>query len=204
MPRPGRWTIAWASDRTLLVAFLVFCITAGGASAQSVGWGASPGRAAYRPESQWNNGPYYTTPHVNPYLPHRDPDTFFFRSDPADPPYSLAPRGRFDAFSPGRGPVFLYAEGFSPYSGYAAWYQKTYGFKPTEQQVKRAIEMYFRSGGPRAAVVDPARVAGVSPSAATPAPRPATTRRLAATTTAPASSGVRSPIPLYRGNLGGD
>jgi hypothetical protein len=172
------WRVWRAAAGAFALGLAVAAVPTGPASGQTVGLGASPGRAAYRPESQWNTGPFYTVPHVNPYLPHRRNDNFLMETDAPGPPYNLAPRGHYDAFSPGRGPVYPYAEGFSPYSGYADWYLRAHHYRPTEKQVERAIDMYFRSGGPRVNVIDPAAAA--------------------LTRTAPAPSATSSPTPRPR------
>src|SRR4051794_12079167 len=106
------WTGASRVTRIAMIVltWLTWTASPETASAQSVGPGDSPGRAAYRPESQWDNGPFYTAPHVNPSLPHRGVDNFLLEADPSTFPYTSAPRGHFDAFSPGRGPVYPYAE----------------------------------------------------------------------------------------------
>jgi hypothetical protein len=185
------------------------------AIAQMFGSGASPGRGSYRPESVWNDGPYYTATHVNPYLPHQRVDNFLIEADPINAPYTSAPRGHYDAFSPGRGPVFPYAEGFSPYSGFADWYKKTYNFEPTKAQIEQAMRMYFRSGGPRVGAIDPAAAAGAqaevvrafpSPAASTRSARGGATSGAARTSTKPrvdapgAVRGGQAPrTRIYRG-----
>jgi hypothetical protein len=194
-----------------MAAGLLGPLTCGTALAQSVGWGASPGRASYRPEGQWNDGPFYTAPHVNPYLPHRAADNFLISADPSSFPYSTAPRGHYDAYTPGKGPVFPYAEGFSPYSGYADWFKKTYNFEPTRAQLERAVSMYFRSGGPRVGVIDPARAASPSPAQTAPKqPRPVLPSRgqrfRAESATGGSGTAVSEPhaprIKIYRGTPG--
>jgi hypothetical protein len=184
---------------------LVVLAAPGASSAQSVGAGASPGRAAYRPEVEWNTGPYYTVPHVNPYLPHQRTDNFLMDTDAPGPPYNTAPRGHYDAFSPARGDVYPYAEGFSPYSGYANWYKRTNNFRPTEDDVKRATQMYFRSGGPRVGVVSPAQAADIhpAPNRPTAAPtRPAEPTMKTYTTPSPQPRAAGHRTAIYRGSVG--
>jgi len=122
------------------------------ARGQTVGFGASPGRASYRPDSQWNNGPFYTTSHVNPYAPHATAYDSQYYSEPIAPPYDLAPHGRFSPYSPGAGTLYRYDQGFSPLSGYAGWYERTYNFKPTDDNIASARTDFFRSA-PRSAYV---------------------------------------------------
>lgn len=113
--------------------------------AQTVGFGSSPGRAAYRTPAQWNSGPYYTTYHIDPYAPHQMPDTALQFSEPTASPFGDAPRGRFATYSPTQGNVYPYDQGFSPLSGYADWYRQTYRFTPDDDQILNARREFFRS-----------------------------------------------------------
>lgn len=122
----------------------LFCAV-GDSNAQSIGAGSSPGRASYRPQSDWNNGPFYTVNHVNPYSPRPSVSNDLIESQPGLPPYSNGPRGAYANYTPGQGRLSPYAEGFSPYSGYSKWYLKTYGVNPTRENVERARAAFFRS-----------------------------------------------------------
>ena len=136
------------SRRRLSILGLVgtLLVTAGvSASAQSIGSGASPGRAAYRPRSDWNNGPFYTVNHVDPYGPRPAVDTGLIESDPSLPPFGNVPHGRYAAVTPGRGALTPYGQGFSAYSGYADWYGRTYGVAATRERVVQARTLFFRS-----------------------------------------------------------
>ncbi|GAC1463324.1 MAG: hypothetical protein NVSMB9_00650 [Isosphaeraceae bacterium] len=114
-------------------------------TAQSVGEGSSPGRASYRPAEQWNDGPFYTATHWDAFSPHQMRGIGLFAQVPLAPPFSMSPHGMFDAFSPGQGPLFEYAEGFSPYSGYSEWYLSQYRIQPTTEDLVRARAQFFRS-----------------------------------------------------------
>ena len=130
--------------RSILAPLLIFLLLPPQSHAQSYGPGDSPGRAAYRPSSQWNDGPFYTTPHWNPYAPHRASSTDLFASMPGNPPYSTAPRGLYANTNP-NAPLYRYSEGFSPYSGYSSWYKKSYSVDPTRDRVIQARTQFFRS-----------------------------------------------------------
>ncbi|MFO0909298.1 MAG: hypothetical protein U0794_13260 [Isosphaeraceae bacterium] len=113
--------------------------------AQTVGFGSSPGRAAYRPAGQWNNGPFYTVGHWDPWSPRPAHDTGLYYSRINEPPFNSEPRGVNSTFEPGRGATHPYAQGFSPFSGYADWYRRTYGFTPTNRELAQATRQYFQS-----------------------------------------------------------
>ncbi len=116
------------------------------ADAQSIGYGASPGRAAYRPNSQWNNGPYYTAPHVDPYAPHPAVWTGLYAQQALVPPWTrTGPHGLYTWFYPGNGTLYPYVEGFSPYSGFAPWYARTYEIVPNREVAQGARDAFFRS-----------------------------------------------------------
>jgi hypothetical protein len=115
------------------------------ASAQSVGRGASPGRAAYRPESQWNNGPFYTVPHVDPYGPRGPSSVDLPHTDPDAPPYTTEPRGRYGAYDSEGASLRPYDQGFSPFSGYGSWYLRANNFTPTDRDLTGATARYFKS-----------------------------------------------------------
>lgn len=141
---------------TTLVGLLLSVAAAGPVSGQSVGYGASPGRAAYRPSVQWNDGPYFTTPHINPYAPHPRAATNLYEAEPLAPPWSTAPHGLYSTFYPGRGVLYGYDEGFSPYSGFSAWYARTYNIVPTREVVQQGRSRFFRSAPlPPAGVLPP-------------------------------------------------
>jgi hypothetical protein len=135
-----RATTVWLVAGVVVVGWA--CRTA---RAQSVGFGASPGRASYRPAAQWNNGPYYTAPHWDPYAPRWSIWTGLVYNDPNAPPYTNWPRGRFTTFYPERSTLYTYQQGFAPFSGFAPWYERTYNFTPTERELAVASGRYFRS-----------------------------------------------------------
>ncbi|MGE3818990.1 MAG: hypothetical protein AB7I30_06105, partial [Isosphaeraceae bacterium] len=114
------------------------------ANAQNFGMGASPGRGAYRPQGLWN-GPFYSAPHVNPWSPGSPGWTGLISSEPSLPPYGNAPRGVYSSYSGSGGTTYPYQEGFSPYSGYADWYVKANGIKPSAEDVVAATRAFFRS-----------------------------------------------------------
>ena len=124
---------------------LVTMVVTAPARGQTVGAGASPGRAAYRPDVQWNDGPYYTTNHWNAYAPHPSPTNGLMTSDPTGLPYGSFARSNYSAFTPGQGALYAYDQGFSPYSGYAAWYKAEYQVEPTRAKVLSAESNFFRS-----------------------------------------------------------
>lgn len=132
----------------LIVGLLASVVLGTRVEAQSVGVGSSPGRAAYRPDAQWNNGPFYTVPHVSPYAPRPAQDTGLIYNDAWMPPYTNGPHIPYPAYQTTRGALAPYAEGFSPYSGYANWYKRTYDFDPTDRQILNARKQFFRSGAP--------------------------------------------------------
>lgn len=187
---------------------LVLLLTGNMAFAQSVGFGASPGRASYRPEAQWNNGPYYTTRHENPYLPRPAADTGMINSLANLPPFADGPHGLFANYTAGEGALYPYAQGFSAYSGFASWYEKTYGFTPTREQVEKARAEFFRSAPrPPAGVLPPlpppssgtARVTTVANA------RKTVTAAAAPTVTQarPGEAMPRSRTRVYRSSVGG-
>jgi len=162
----------------------VLAAAVGPADAQSIGFGASPGRASWRPSYQWNNGPYYTASHWNPYAPHNSLTNGLIYNEPSAPPYSTEPRGFYGPFTPGRGALGPYDEGYSAYSGYGDWYLAATGFVPTEEDYARSKVLFLRSGAPDVDTVGPdlyavpavaVNVATAPPPAvvAPPAPRPA-------------------------------
>ncbi len=156
------------------------------APAQTVGPGDSPGRASYRTPASWNNGPYYTVHHVDPYGPRPAVDTGQIETDPSLPPFGGVPHGRFAAATPNRGSLTPYAQGFSPYSGYANWYRQSYGVVPTRENIVRARTLFFRSA--------PVPPPGVLP----PLPPPTTNTAVASVTanpvrTRPAARAVERP-----------
>jgi hypothetical protein len=132
----------FAIAETLAVALMALGATT---HAQTVGPGASPGRAAYRPNAQWNNGPFYTTPHWNPYSPHPTSSTNLYFAEPLLPPWTNGPHGLYSTFYPGQGTVYPYAEGFSPYSGFSSWYVRSYNVDATREVVQQARTLFFRS-----------------------------------------------------------
>ena len=189
----------------LLALGLALLVAVGGSNAQSVGSGASPGRAAYRPQGDWNDGPYYTVNHVNPYTPKSAVANDLFESQPTQPPYSNGPRGIYGEFTPDRGSLKPYSEGFSPYSGYSRWYQKTYGVNPTREDVERARAAFFRSA-PR----PPAGVLPALPPSGLVQPltvqKPATRTKIVERSNQPVkpTAGTRARrIPIYRSQVTG-
>lgn len=195
-----------------LTAALVAGLAAIGApvSAQTVGFGSSPGRASYRPASSWNDGPYYSTAHWNPYAPRRAVSNDFIESEPSQPPFGNVPHGLWGTYTPGRGALYPYAEGFSPYSGFADWYQSTYNFTPTRDQIITARTMFFESAPrppdgvlpPLPPAPPPATVVVARSRVRRPRPRtPSELRRpkVVVPTPAPAAMGVR----VYRSSVAG-
>jgi hypothetical protein len=176
------------------------------ASAQAVGPGASPGRASYRPSSQWNAGPFFTAPHWDPYRPHAAIDTTLITSDPNAPPYSTAPHGKYSTYYPDRGALYPFAEGFSPYSGFAPWYEKTYGVEGTREQIERARVLFFRSAPtPPPGVLPPlppSRLVAISSAPSQPSPRQAGTP-FKVVVPGPATALPPGQVPVYRGNVAG-
>jgi hypothetical protein len=124
------------------------------AHAQTVAAGASPGRASYRPDVQWNDGPFYTTSHWNPYAPHLNYFNGLTTTDVTGLPYGAFARSDFSAFRPGTSTLYSYDQGFTPYAGYAEWYKKTYDVTPTRPMVANADNRFFRSA-PRLGGVQP-------------------------------------------------
>ena len=171
------------------------------ARGQSTGYGASPGRASYRPDWQWNNGPFYTTPHVNPYAPHAASTTNLYFAEPIVPPYSSYPHGLYSQFYPGAGPLYSYNEGFSPYSGFAPWYRATYGVNPTRDLVQQARTRFFRSAPrPPAGVLPPLpppRLVTVSPS------QPQLPKATPARVVVAAPARAAATVPIYRSSVAG-
>ncbi len=174
-------TIAWALA-------LVGC-PGPSVSAQSVGAGASPGRAAYRPAGQWNDGPFYSVPHWDAYAPRRGIDTGLPYSEANAPPYTSEPRGTNVAYDPARGPLHSYAQGFSPFSGYASWYQQANHFTPTGRDLSAATTQYFRSSpipaDPRYLAPEVSRAYYAPPAAPTVISARPATRQAAANPAAP-------------------
>lgn len=115
------------------------------APGQGVGPGSSPGRAAYRPEWQWNNGPYQAVGHWDPYAPHAFRPADLLYSEPIDPPFSNQPRALYGTYDPARPRLQPYAQGFSPFAGYAPWFQKEHRFTPSRRDLVEASGLYFRS-----------------------------------------------------------
>ena len=115
------------------------------ANAQGYGAGVSPGRAAYRPSRAWNNGPFYTTRHLDPWAPRQAVSTSHIYTEALAPPYTNQPRARFREYDSGRGTLYPYQNGFSPFSGYSDWYRRTYGVVPDERNLAAAATSYFRS-----------------------------------------------------------
>lgn len=174
------------------------------ALAQSAGNGSSPGRAAYRPAGEWNNGPFYTAPHVDPYAPRAGSSSGLIASDPSAPPYSSEPRGKYGDAYPESAPLRQYEQGFSPYSGYANWYKQTYGVDPTEKQLAQASAAYFRSSpvGPNVRTLAPSVSQAIAAQSAPAARRTAAAAKArTATETLPPPRVVRTPNgpTLYRG-----
>lgn len=126
------------------LALVAMAVTAP-ARGQTVGAGASPGRAAYRPNVQWNDGPFYTTNHWNAYSPRSSPTNELTTTDPTGLPYGSFARSSFGAFTPGQGALLPYDEGFSPYSGYSGWYKTEYQVVPTRSRVLSAESHFFQS-----------------------------------------------------------
>ncbi len=171
------------------------------ARGQTIGYGASPGRAAYRPQAQWNNGPFYTTQHVNPYAPHPIATTNLYAVEPLVPPYTSGPHGVYSPFYPGIGRLYDYSEGFSPYSGFAPWYQATYRINPSRELVQQARSRFFRSA-PRPPFgvlppLPPPRLVTVAPSR--PEPSGVTQARVVEAGRARPAAGVR----VYRSSVAG-
>ena len=176
--------------------------------AQTVGYGSSPGRAAYRTPEQWNSGPYYTTYHIDPYAPHRMPDTTLQYSEPTASPFGDAPRGRFGTFSPSQGNLYRYEQGFSPLSDYADWYRQTYRFTPNDDQILNARRDFFRSAPIQSYVRVLPPLPGIPgpSSAVAAAPAQRTTEDARAKLVRP--SAVRAPIRsnravIYRSSVAG-
>ena len=202
-------TVGWHGAPGISLALVAGLLASGATSrAQSIGPFASPGRAAYRPQSDWNNGPFYTVNHVNPYAPHQSnyaPNLNV--SLPSVPPYTNGPHGFYGTYTPGRGTLYPYEEGFSPYSGYSAWYQQAHGLVPTRSDVVRGRDTFFRSA-PRPpagvlpplppAVVTPPRVVAVRPNAQ---PRPAPVQVLTPGRAGGAASAPR--VMIYRSSVTG-
>jgi len=157
--------------RRVLALALVAWLAGDRVEGQSIANGASPGRASYRPDGQWNDGPFYTASHWNPYAPHASPSNGLTTSDPTGLPYGAFARSDYSAFRPGRGALYSYDEGFSPYSGYAAWYRAEYGVVPTRAKVVAASTRFFRSA-PRLPEIPTARPSPeISPVPTTTIPR---------------------------------
>src|SRR5205807_991525 len=77
-------------------------------------------------------------------------------SIPTLPPYGNGPHGLYGRFTPGLGSLTPYAEGFSPYSGFAGWYQQTYDVVPTRENIAPARVLFFNSAPrPPAGVLPP-------------------------------------------------
>jgi hypothetical protein len=187
----------------------------GQARGQSYGFGSSPGRASYRPPSQWNNGPYYTAPHVDPYAPRPAVWTGYIYYVPSLPPYGSEPHAPVTAFYAQQGTLYPYQQGFSPFSGYADWYERVYDFVPTERDLARAAVQYFRSSPIPA---DPSYIAPAvsqalyAPTVLVPGARPASQPAAAAggvtrpkvevPQTPPPPTSPRGPA-VYRGLRGG-
>lgn len=168
-----------------VLAFGGLCLAAAsGAPGQSIGPGASPGRAAYRPASQWNDGPYYTVPHWDPWAPRAAVFNDYYYNDADAMPYTNAPRGRFNAYDPGVVPLYPYAQGFSPFAGYSDWYKEANNFEPGRRDLAAAAGQYFRSSPIPA---DPRYLApSVAEALYAPEPTvPAASRRAAARPAAP-------------------
>src|SRR5262249_35928370 len=108
----------------IAAAVLVFPSAGPRVQAQGYGFGDAPGRAAYRPSSLWNDGPYYTAPHWNPYGPRPAVTTSLYYYDAMMPPYGNQPRAMVTNYYPWQGSLYPYQQGFSPFSGYAAWFQR--------------------------------------------------------------------------------
>ncbi len=140
--------------RRVLALALVAWVAGDRAEGQSVGGGASPGRASYRPDAQWNDGPFYTASHWNPYAPNASSFNGLTTSDPTGLPYGAFARSDFSAFRPGTSTLYPYDQGFTPYAGYAEWYKKTYNVTPTRPMVANADNRFFRSA-PRLGGVQP-------------------------------------------------
>jgi hypothetical protein len=133
------------SVRLVLSVFLIVAASVRPARAQSYGAGDSPGRAAYRTPASWNNGPFYTAPHWDPWAPRREASTSLIYTEAQAPPFTNQPRGPYTEYYPEKARLYPYQEGFSPFSGYADWYQKKYGVVPDEDNLAGAAEAYFRS-----------------------------------------------------------
>ena len=163
-------------SRCLIVVALLS--SSGSAAGQTYGPGDSPGRAAYRTSSSWNNGPFYTAPHWDPWAARPKVSNDLPSSHAQLPPYSNQPRGSYAEYDPGPGRLYPYQQGFSPYSGYASWYQKTYGVVPDERNLSSAARAYFRSSpipaSPR--YVAPAVTEALNPRIISPTAIPSTTR----------------------------
>ena len=162
------------NTRLTLAIALASLAAQGAARGQSIGFGASPGRAAYRPAVQWNDGPYFrAASHWDPYAPHHRPSpSDLIASAPPSIPRKrrtqLYPHGVYSPFYPNQGTLYNYSEGFSPYSGFAPWYKATYQFTPSREQVQNGRAQFFRSAPrPPAGVLPPlppARLVTVAPS----------------------------------------
>ncbi|MCA1685163.1 MAG: hypothetical protein LC745_04105 [Planctomycetia bacterium] len=179
---------------------LSVALAADPARGQSVGYGSSPGRAAYRPDAQWNNGPFYTVPHVNPYAPRPTAPTNLYGVEPQAPPWSTEPHGLYSPYYPGRGVLNPYSEGFSPYSGFSAWYARDYGVEGNREQVQQARTLFFRSA-PRPPVgvlppLPPPSPVTISPQAVSRPDRPPLPGR-------PPAGPARAAIPVYRSSVTG-
>jgi hypothetical protein len=179
------------------------------ARGQSLGYGASPGpRYAYRPTSQWNNGPYYTVPHWNAYAPHRTSPANLYDSMPLVPPWTTGPHGLYPTFFPGQGTLYRYAEGFSPYSGFSNWYAQDYRVDATREVVQQARTMFFRSAPrPPEGVLPPLPPARPVPTATQPTRPAARPVGTPVKVVAPARPAVVQPapmVPVYRGSVLGN
>ncbi len=135
----------WTARFLVVISISIAVASANHALGQSLGYGASPGRAGYRPSDQWNNGPFYTALHVEPYAPHLSAATNLYRVEPLAPPWSTAPHGLYGPYYPGRGVLHPYEQGFSPYSGFSNWYVRAYGVDPSREVVQRSRALFFRS-----------------------------------------------------------
>jgi hypothetical protein len=178
------------SVQVILSAFLIVAFSVKPARAQSYGAGDSPGRAAYRPPANWNNGPFYTAPHWDPWAPRREASTSLIYTDAQDPPYTNQPRGPFTEYYPERARLYPYQDGFSPFSGYADWYQRTYGVVPDENNLAGAAAAYFWSSP---IPPDPRYLA---PAVSNALYNPTTTTASGPTTTAPVADPTRPRVVL--------
>jgi hypothetical protein len=176
------------------------------AGAQGVGPGASPGRASFRPQALWNDGPYFTVGHTNPYLPHPSIWTGLVTSDPDRPPYANWPRGHYSTFNPEQGALYPYEEGFSAYSGYADWYKEVNDFEPTPEDIERAKILFLRSGAPAVNVIPtPETPSTTVPPPPQPRVPPGPQARPGKIETPEKARQPLAPgrIPIYRGRAGG-